>query len=206
MESFVLWRTTPECFAPWRALPRGELCTMGCVAPMESSAPQRPLQEPLAPAPLHRHSQPQFAQGPVPTSQCHCLSPRPARTPKFPHLGLARPPAVPLRGEEGSAMAGVFRRTINLPASHASQLQPGSDLYASEVHQREKYFPGTAYPPSPLSSSPARAARIQSLAENPRPHPSPPRVTPCPHHPAQALPFSPASVSKRKLPLPSSPP
>jgi len=105
-----------------------------------------------------------------------------ALTPRFPRLGLARLPAAPLRGEEGSVMAGVFRRTINLPASHASQLQPGSDLYASEVHQREKYFPGAAYPPSPLSSPPVSRARPKTRGPIHHPRVSPPALATQPRH------------------------
>lgn len=213
-ESFARWKIlhqralrdgklcTTESFKPWRALRYGELCTTDCVAPWRALHHRECCRTPSCRPPLRRHTQPQLTRGPASTQG----SPNPAQAPRFPHLGLARLLAAPLRGEEGSVMAGIFQRTVNLPASHASQLQPGSDLYASEVHQREKYFPGAVYPPSLLSSSPVRAARIQSPVKKPRPHPSPSCVTPCPRHPAQALPLSPASASKRKLPLASSPP
>lgn len=162
---------------------------------MESCAPQSALQEPLVPAPPHRHTQPQLSWGPAGIRG----SPSPALTPQFPRLGLARPLAAPLRSEEGSVMAGAFQRAINLPASHASQLQPGSDLYASEVHQREKYFPGTVYPPSPLSLPHQRELpRVQSLAKKPRSHPSPPHVTPCPRHPAPGTPPLPGICKQKK--------
>lgn len=124
-------------------------------------------------AALRQYSQPQLTRGLVGTGGC----PSAALTPRFPRRGLSRPPAAPLRGEEASAMAGVFRRTINLPTSHASQLQPGSDLYAAEVHQREKYFPGTAYPPFP--------SLFLTGASCPRPEPGQkpeaPSITPACH-------------------------
>lgn len=123
---------TTESFAPRLVLHHGELCTTASFAPRQASyhglcctmasfvpqlvshhgelcttasfVPRRALQEPLAPAPLPQHTQPQLTRGPAATRG----SPSPALTPRFPHLELAPPPAAPLRGEEGSAMAGVF--------------------------------------------------------------------------------------------------
>lgn len=143
-------------------------------SPAPNPKPPAPSSNPQHPAPAPQHP----AAGPIPTPGA-C----PAAGCAFKRRG----------GERGGAV--VFRSPINLPASHASQLQPGSDLCASEVHQREKYFPGAPYPPHPplfplsLSLSgkssprpePARKAR-----SHPSPRVSPPALATQPGHPPSA--------------------